>query len=76
MLWSRVNNDHATPTSYAVPSRHTAAFSIVISKYDLDPVNIRNLNGHVVPMGPDAEKLVGGALCMFTFKVLLPFSLL
>ncbi len=52
-----------------MPSRHAAAFNVVISRYDIDPVNIRSLNGCVVPMGSGAEKAVGGALCMFTFKV-------
>ncbi|KAK0231894.1 hypothetical protein EDD85DRAFT_118571 [Armillaria nabsnona] len=60
--------DQAT-SSYAVPSRHTAAFNVVIFRYDIDPVNIRSLNGRVVPMGSGAEKVVGGALCMFTFKL-------
>ncbi|PBK87940.1 hypothetical protein ARMGADRAFT_437273 [Armillaria gallica] len=57
------------PPTYIVPSSHVHAFKAITSRYEFDPINIRGSSGRVIAMGSEAEKIVGGSLCMFTFKI-------
>lgn len=58
-----------TTTRYIVPAEHMNAYRDMTTRYELDPIDIRDCNGRALPMGSAAEQAVGGSLCLLTFQV-------
>ncbi len=55
--------------NHVVPIKHHAHYNDILHHYSLDPVNIKDYRNMSVPMGPEAEAVVGGSLCLLTFQV-------
>ncbi|KAK0493766.1 hypothetical protein EDD18DRAFT_1107755 [Armillaria luteobubalina] len=54
---------------YKVPDVFKQEYINALQSYSLNPIAIRNQHGILVPMGPEAETVVAGSLCIVTFTL-------
>ncbi|KAK0243337.1 hypothetical protein EDD85DRAFT_947483 [Armillaria nabsnona] len=66
----RNNSQPVDPVTseHTVPWDHCDAYKKFMVDYSLDAIDIRDVNGGRIPMGLDAEKAVGGSLCLLSFQ--------
>ncbi|PBK94469.1 hypothetical protein ARMGADRAFT_1079144 [Armillaria gallica] len=58
-----------TTTRYVIPAEHMNTYQDMTTHYELNPIDIRDCNGHALPMGSTAEQAVGGSLCLLMFQI-------